>query len=276
MIDNACCCRERRVITLLTDFGLDDEYVGVMKGVILSRSREVLIVDITHQIPRHDIVQAALALDGSFVYFPRGSVHVAVVDPGVGGSRRIICVESQGHYFLAPDNGLLTLVLQRNKVKRIHAVTDAAYFLLPVSATFHGRDIFAPVAAHLTAGLPMTRLGKALSLEDLVQIDFPRPYPSPDGTLTGRVMSVDHFGNLITNVDRETLDAFAGEGGGARVCVRVGDLQIEGVSAAYNAAPAGSPVAVIGSKNRLEISVNQADASARVGDDRAKVTLTLI
>jgi len=267
--------KEKRVITLLTDFGLDDEYVGVMKGVMLSLNREALIVDITHQIRRHDVVQAALVVAASFSYFPRESVHVVVVDPGVGGNRRVICVESEEHYFLTPDNGVLSLVLVENEVKRIHAVTDPAYFLMSLSDTFHGRDLFAPVAAHLAGDLCMTQLGDPLCPEDLVQIDFPKPRLSADGTLVGQIVSADHFGNLITNIDRETLRTFRGSENAADISIQVGRLHIDGISKAYTAVPVGRPVAVVGSKNRLEISINQSDASAQVDDDGGKVTLRL-
>lgn len=267
--------KTKRVITLLTDFGLEDEYAGVMKGVILSINGEVEIVDVTHQLRRHDIVQAALVVESSFRYFPPDSIHVVVVDPGVGGKRNIICAASEGHYFLVPDNGVLEFILARRKVDCIHAVTDPARFLREVSATFHGRDIFAPVAAHLAGGLSMSRLGNALTLEELVRIDLPTARRLSDGRLLGTVVSVDHFGNLITNIDRDTLGAFIGERDPADVNIRLGGLHIAGISTAYNAVPEGGPLAVVGSKNRLEISINQGDARTKVKGDEKEVTLTL-
>ena len=147
------------LITLLTDFGLDDEYVGVMKGVIAGIHKDARIVDITHQIGPQDVVHGAFILAASFSFFPRGSIHVAVVDPGVGSTRRILAVETGGHRFLAPDNGLMERVLIGQANATIVSVENERYFLKPVSATFHGRDIFAPVSAHLAKGLPLHQLG---------------------------------------------------------------------------------------------------------------------
>jgi len=267
--------RKNGVITLITDFGLKDEYVGVMKGVILSINRQASVVDVTHQISRHDVDHAALVLESSFSYFPRGSVHVVVVDPGVGTDRRVVCLESEGHRFLAPDNGVLGLVLRAGRMTCLHAVTADEYFRLPVSDTFHGRDIFAPVAAHLSLGMEIGRLGKALMPEELAALEFPRPRPAEDGGLMGQVVSVDHFGNLITNIDDRVLAAMQDRRRGGTVCVQVAGTSIEGLSSAYDEVPVGSPVAVMGSKNRLEISINQSDASARFGGRGTSVLVRL-
>ena len=166
------------VITLLTDFGLQDEYVGAMKGVILSINSNIQLVDITHALTRHDIVQAALIVKSTFRYFPTNSIHVIVVDPGVGGKRKVICCNKDGHFFIAPDNGVLSLVVQDGKVAELRAVTNQAYFLKPVSHTFHGRDIFAPVAAHLSKDLDMSRLRPEIRLSDIVTVDLPAPFLS--------------------------------------------------------------------------------------------------
>lgn len=256
---------ENGVITLITDFGLDDEYVGVMKGVILSINRQATVIDVTHQIPRHDVVHAALVLESSFSYFPQGSVHMVVVDPGVGTDRRVVCLESEGHRFLAPDNGVLGLVLRADRMTCLHAVVADEYFRLPVSHTFHGRDVFAPIAAHLSLGMEVGRLGKALTPKGLAALDFPQPRPAADGGLRGQVVAVDHFGNLITNIDDRALAGMQDGSGGDTVRIQVAGTWIEGLSSAYEAVPAGSPVAVMGSKNRLEICINQSDASARFG-----------
>jgi S-adenosylmethionine hydrolase len=248
------------VITLLTDFGLQDEYVGVMKGVILSINSNIQLVDITHALTRHDIVQAALIVKSTFRYFPTNSIHVIVVDPGVGGKRKVICCNKDGHFFIAPDNGVLSLVVQDGKVDELRAVTNQAYFLKPVSHTFHGRDIFAPVAAHLSKDLEMSRLGQEIRLSDIVTVDLPVPFLSSRHELVGQVLSIDAFGNLMTNIDEETLMRFGHEQGLEDVVIHLGRAKIQGVSTSYDSVETGSPVAVIGSRKLLEIAVNQADA----------------
>lgn len=248
------------VITLLTDFGLQDEYVGVMKGVILSINSNIQLVDMTHALTRHDIVQAALIVKSAFRYFPTNSIHVIVVDPGVGGKRKVICCNKDGHFFIAPDNGVLSLVVQDSKVDELRAVTNQAYFLKPVSHTFHGRDIFAPVAAHLSKDLDMSRLGQEIRLSDIVTLDLPAPFLSSPQELVGEILSIDAFGNLMTNIDEETLTRFGHEQGPEDVVIHLGGAKIQGVSTSYDSVKTGSPVAVVGSRKLLEIAVNQADA----------------
>jgi S-adenosylmethionine hydrolase len=257
------------VITLLTDFGLQDEYVGVMKGAILSINPGVQLVDITHYISRHDITQAALVLNASFRFFPKGSIHMIVVDPGVGGERKIICLKKEGHFFIAPDNGVLTMVIQDGKAQKICAVTRQKYFLKSVSDTFHGRDVFAPVAAHLSKGLEMLNLGKELGLEDLTRLEIPVPFVSDKHELVGSVMSIDHFGNLVTNISAQMLKKFQDDEGSQLVEVRLGRFKIRGGAKSYDSVKTGAPIAIIGSRNLLEIALNQGDArkhfKARIG-----------
>jgi len=248
------------IITLLSDFGLQDEYVGVMKGVILSINSRVQLVDITHNISRHAITEAALVIKTSFRYFPKGSIHVIVVDPGVGGKRRIICIKKEGRFFVAPDNGVLSLVMEGGKVDRVCTVTNETYFLKPVSSTFHGRDILAPVAAYLSRGAPMASLGEEVAVADVTTLDIPTPYLSSPGELVGRVLSIDHFGNLVTNIDEQTLERFKGEGAWADLVIRLGRSTIQGLSTSYDSVKKGGPICVMGSRNLLEIAVNQQDA----------------
>jgi len=248
------------IITLLTDFGLEDEYVGVMKGVILSINPAVRIVDITHNIARHNLERASLVLDASFRYFPKGSIHVVVVDPGVGGARQIVCLEQEGHLFLAPDNGILTMVIDEEKVERICAVTNDESFLKPVSDTFHGRDIFAPVAAHLSKGLSAMRLGKEIALTDLIRFERAEPSVTDSGELFGRVLAVDHFGNVITNIDRVRFEAFKGDARAEEMVIGLEGITIQGVVRSYDRVKRGSPAAIFGSRDLLEVSVNQGDA----------------
>ncbi|MBW2266571.1 MAG: SAM-dependent chlorinase/fluorinase [Deltaproteobacteria bacterium] len=262
--------RKTPIITLLTDFGLKDEFVGVMKGAIASIATRAHVIDITHNITSHNIMQAALTLYSAFKYFPKGSTHVIVVDPGVGGKRKIICLKAAGHYFIAPDNGVLGLVIKHEKVEEIYAVTNEEYFLAPVSETFHGRDIFAPVSAHLSKGIDVSCLGERLRLEDLATLDLPVATFSSDGKLTGQIISIDHFGNLITNIDRNMFGQLAPKEGAKDLVIHIAKRKIHGVSQSYDTVSIGAPVAIFGSKNLLEISLNQSDAGAyfkaRVGE----------
>jgi hypothetical protein len=257
------------VITLITDFGLQDEYVGVMKGVILSINSSVQVVDITHGLARHDVVQAALVVKSAFRYFPINAIHVIVVDPGVGGKRKAICCKKDGHFFLAPDNGALSLVIQGGDVDELRAISNEAFFLKPLSNTFHGRDIFAPVAAHLSKGLDMARLGPKIRLSDMVTLDLPAPFLSARHELVGKILSIDAFGNLVTNIDQETFMRFAHRQEPEDAVITLGRSKIQGVSTSYDSVKTGSPVAVFGSRKLLEIAVNQMDArtcfKARVG-----------
>jgi S-adenosylmethionine hydrolase len=250
------------IITLLTDFGLQDEYVGVMKGVIASISSDTQVIDITHDIARHDIRQAALVLKSAFRFFPKGSIHVVVVDPGVGGHRKILCLKKGGHCFVAPDNGVLSLIVGNGEVEDLRHVTNDTFFLKPVSNTFHGRDIFAPVAGHLAEGVPMANLGTRLAMEEIRILDVSVPALSGKGEIVGEVISVDRFGNLVTNIDQKTFDRFTGEEDPAKVVIGLDDVTIKGVSASYDGVAEGTAVALWGSRGFLEISVNQADASA--------------
>src|SRR3984957_16248735 len=187
----------RPLITLTTDFGLSDHYVGAMKGVILKICPTARIVDISHGVGAFEIAEAAFTLSQAYKYFPRGAVHLAVVDPGVGTSRRPILARAAGQYFIAPDNGVLSMIYAREPHK-VRAISSDRYFLKPVSHTFHGRDIFAPVAAHLASGIAPARFGKLV--DDYLRLTFHRPTQTGKNAWTGSVLKVDRFGNLITNL----------------------------------------------------------------------------
>jgi len=248
------------VITLLTDFGLEDTYVGVMKGVILGICPQAVIVDLCHQVTPQDVFEAAYLLCSSHEYFPPGTIHVAVVDPGVGSSRRIICAEAGGHRFLAPDNGLLSLTLKEVKLDTMVEVSNKDLFLDSVSSTFHGRDIFAPVAAHLAMGADVAKLGKpAVRIR---KVDFPKPVRSAGGRLKGRIIHVDRFGNLVTNLTHLVLHGVLARPG--KLTIRVGRTGIEGISKSYADADEGGPLALFGSTGHLEISVNQGSAAEKL------------
>jgi len=244
------------LITLTTDFGLEDVFVGVMKGVIAGINPEARVVDLTHSISPCDVVEAAFKLRQGYPYFPKGTVHVAVVDPGVGSERQIVAMESDGHLFLAPDNGVLAVVADEKGHAGLVAVTERRYFLPEVSGTFHGRDIFAPVAARLAAGGRLSELGSPL--ERLTPLDIPKPALHADGSLHGVVLWSDHFGNLITNISATVLaEHFQLD----QVRIRVAGRTIERLSRTYAQAPAGELLAIVGAFGAVEIAVNRGNAS---------------
>jgi S-adenosylmethionine hydrolase len=238
------------IVTLTTDFGLSDSYVASIKGVILSINPKARLVDISHQVPPQDILHGAFVLATAWSYFPRGTIHLAVVDPGVGTRRKAIAVSHKGHTFLAPDNGILSLALGgvMPSGSRAIAITNPRYRLKRVSSTFHGRDIFAPAAAYLSRGLALGELGPALYR--IKSLRVATPIRQPDGSLQGSVIHVDAFGNLVTNIRR----------GDARgdITVRVGGRTIAGLSATY-AASEGF-LALWGSSDYLEIAVRDGNA----------------
>ena len=244
------------IITLLSDFGVDDEYVGVMKGVILSIYPAVSIVDITHQIDPQDIAQAAYLIAASYRFFPRGTVHLIIVDPGVGGQRDILAVDHAGHVFIAPDNGVLTLLLNREKSDTMVRIRNADYFLKSVSATFHGRDIFAPIGAHIANGTGLKELGAKIDIEDIVHLEGLNCRLSESGELIGKIISVDRFGNLITNIDSKSLKTLRQKDAENRLQIHFSTHVISDLSDTYVSAAPGSPLALIGSRNYLEIAVN--------------------
>ena len=190
------------VITLTTDFGTSDWFVGTMKGVIAGIAPKATIIDLTHDLPPGDIRGGAFALAASYRFFPKGTVHVAVVDPGVGSRRKAIAVQTAKGFFVGPDNGVLSWALVKEKAKAVHALENEAYFLKPVSQTFHGRDVFAPVAAHLSRGVPIKKLGPAL--KDFVRLDWPEPRRQRGG-IEGEVVYIDRFGNAITNLEERPV-----------------------------------------------------------------------
>ncbi len=245
------------VITLLTDFGLLDHYVGVMKGVILSICPEAKLVDITHEVPPQNIAQGAYLLGVSYKYFPRGSVHVGIVDPGVGTNRRAICVVADDQFFIGPDNGLFTLVYDLACEFVVYELKNSAYFLSQISSTFHGRDIFAPVAAYLACGLEPSRLGPVVS--DEVRLSWPKPVLQGK-RLIGGVIHVDRFGNLITNISRDLLrDKTVKK-------IIFNGLEIP-FKRAYAAAKPKSPLALIGSDGLLEIAISMGSAAQTLGKE---------
>lgn len=195
------------IITLLTDFGTEDEYVGLMKGVILSINPSAAIVDITHRIAPQNIAQAAFSLHASYRYFPDRSVHLVVVDPGVGTRRDLLVLKVRKHLFVAPDNGVLTLLLSETGIMTMVRVTNSEFFLKPVSRTFHGRDIIAPVGAHLSKGIDLRKIGEEINPTDAVRLDELQARTLENGGIIGKIVAIDHFGNLISNIESQKLAA---------------------------------------------------------------------
>ncbi len=247
------------IITLTTDFGLRDAYVGSMKGVILSIHPGVRLVDIAHQLPAHGVLQAACLLHEACPRFPPGTIHVAVVDPGVGGPRRPVLLKIENRFYVGPDNGIFGLLLEDFTLQGGWALENRTYFLPSVSRTFHGRDVFAPVAAHLARGVPPESFGAAIT--DPSRLPFPRP--EEDGAeLRGQVAWVDRFGNCITNLKAEVVFTWAR---GASFVVRAASKRFGEISEAYGSIPPGGALVLFNSMGLLEIACNQARADRTLG-----------
>jgi S-adenosylmethionine hydrolase len=252
------------IITLLTDFGEKDHYVGVMKGVILGISGSARPVDLCHEIPSQDVRAAAYILGTSYRYFPRGTIHLAVVDPGVGSGRHGLIVKTDRYLFVGPDNGLFTMVYDQEKGVEVYKIIESTHIPPEISSTFHGRDVFAPVAAHLSQGVPCSELGELIS--EPVRINTLRP-DSKGSILTGTVIYMDRFGNLITNITRTDFDQFAGQGSFEIVA---DDVVLNSVAGTYSDALPGTMIALFGSSNHLELATVMGSAAEklklRVGD----------
>lgn len=265
------------IITLTTDFGLADAYVAAMKGMVLGINPGATLVDICHAIKPQDVAQAAFLLSTAYAFFPRHTIHLVVVDPSVGTARKAIVLRTPEFDFVAPDNGVLSYVIQpyvtgtvktnRQNIKvadglEAFAITRPRFWRSPVSATFHGRDIFAPVAAHLSLGVPPSDFGEPI--DSLTVLPLPRPSRAPDGTLLGRVLHIDGFGNLITSITSRDLPSDA-----SKITVEVGKEVIRGLSRTYGTSK--GLLALIGSNDRLEIALKDGAAAtflhAEIGDD---------
>jgi S-adenosylmethionine hydrolase len=242
------------ILTLTTDFGLSDHYVGTMKGVILGICPRARIVDISHDVKPFAVSEAAYLIAQAYRYFPPGTVHVVVVDPGVGTSRRPILMEAAGQRFIAPDNGALGMIFSREKHK-VRVISNSRYFRNPVSATFHGRDIFAPVAAHVAAGAPVSGIGKLIG--DYVRADFEAPRRTGERTWLGSVLHIDRFGNVITNFQAAEFPDLHER----RFAFKIGRRRIAALASNYAERAPGELFVIAGSSGYLEISVGQASAA---------------
>ena len=257
------------IITLVSDFGLSDPYVAMMKGVILSINPDARLVDISHLIGVGSIYQAAHLIYDSFHYFPEGTVHLVVVDPGVGSERRLIGLEAGTHFFVGPDNGVFWPIIQDHKGKIIH-LTESRYFMPSVSHTFHGREIFAPVSAHLSLGVDLRVMGALV--KDPVELSLPSPQ-FKKGILTGQIIRMDNFGNLITNISRTEFEHLIGS---RQPVIEVGNLVIKRFCRIYAEVEEGEPLALINSSNLLEIAVNLGRASEYIGVDSEEIIGTVV
>ncbi len=251
------------IITLTTDLGLTDAYVAAMKGVMLGINPEAKLVDICHTIEPQNIAQAAFVLSRAYPFFPEGTIHVVVVDPGVGTQRRAIILRTKSADFVAPDNGVLSYVIQQSLAKpEAVAITKPQFWRSTVSSTFHGRDIFAPVAARLSLGFPLTDFGEVIT--SVTTLPLPQPYQAMDGSVVGHIIHIDSFGNLITDIESNDLPQAK-----QAITIEVGEQLIFGLSRTY--AEGSGLLALIGSDGYLEIALKGGSASvfldAKVGDE---------
>ncbi|MFQ5846821.1 MAG: S-adenosyl-l-methionine hydroxide adenosyltransferase family protein [Candidatus Methylomirabilales bacterium] len=245
-----------RIITLLTDFGSGDPFVGIMKGVILGINPRVQIVDLCHGVSPQDVLEAAFLLHCSYRYFPPDTIHLVVVDPSVGGGRRPLLAEGVHGTFIAPDNGALSYLFASGEIRRVVEITAEAYFLHPVSQTFHGRDIFAPVAAHLSRGGRLERFGRATTTA--ARLTLPVVQEKGGGVVVGSVLHVDRFGNLITNISSDTMSALhPGKG----IAVSIKGRTIRGLAKSYDRLKTQEIGAIVGSTGHLEIFRNRGSAA---------------
>ncbi len=293
--------RRAPVITLLTDFGYQDAYIGIMKGVIAGINPSATVIDICHDVQPQDVFGGAYLLSTAYHYFPRGTIHVAVVDPGVGSKRDMVCVEFRDCVFIAPDNGILSFVIQQELPRRIVRATNPRYFLPSPSNTFHGRDFFAPLAAYMSLGVKLQSLGG--KIDRLKRLNISTPVMGKSGQLVGEVMHIDRFGNLITNITRDHLRQYYFsptpsvpllpqhgmakhkseirnselESTNSKLEIIIGKEKIIGLCASYMDVGKGRPLAIIGSTGYLEISVNQGSAQKYFKARReSKVTVRII
>lgn len=253
----------RPIITLTTDYNVQDHLVGAMKGVILNINPEAEIVDITHGVVPFDLLDGALAIGQAYRYFPPRTIHVVVVDPGVGTQRRPILVTGDQHYFVAPDNGVLSLVYDRETSLTVRHIIAEHYFLHPISNTFHGRDVFAPAAAWLSKVGQTSSFGDEIS--DFVRFTLPKPKPA-ENMIKGVVLRVDTFGNLMTNLTPEDVPKVVEPGSVFKI--RVGSVEITRLKQTFAEGTPAEPVAIIGSSGFLEISINRGNAARTIGAAR--------
>lgn len=256
---------QERILTFTTDFGLTEHYVGTMKGVILNINPSVHMVDISNSIQSYDVLDGALAISQAYRYFPSSTIHLVIVDPGVGSSRRPLLVRTEKHYFLAPDNGVMSLVFEAEQERlEVRHITSEHYFLQPVSNTFHGRDVFAAVAGWLSKGIEPSAFGEVIT--DYVRFAAPKPKQMAPNTIKGVVLKVDKFGNMITNIRPQDLPQLFEPDAQFRIII--GKAEITKMKTAYAQGTPGETFAILGSLGYLEIATNRGMAARMVGADK--------
>ena len=243
------------VITLTSDFGLHDGYVAAMKGAMLAIAPDATLMDVSHRVPPQDVASGAYVLSTAYRYFPTGTVHLAVVDPGVGSARRAIVVDTSEYLFVGPDNGLFSAVFEREMKWKVVEIRNTAFFSPAVSPTFHGRDIFGPVAAHLSNGVPAEELGPPVADPNRLDLWKVHPYGNE---VVGRIVHVDGFGNAISNLGRQHV-------GDGEVRVRIGKTMFDGISRTYADVPEGEALVLYGSEDTLEVAINGGNAARKLG-----------
>jgi len=259
----------RNVITLTTDFGLQDYYVSAMKAVILDIAPDVRLIDISHDIPSQDIMAGSWILKNSAMLFPEGTVHTVVVDPGVGTDRNAVAVKIEDQYFIGPDNGIFSLLTQELDYTAVR-LDNEQYWRDEMSKTFHGRDIFAPAAAHLSEGVPMEELGEPL--DELVTYRWTVPIADKDG-LEGMVIHIDKFGNLVTNISSDQIEDVIED---KSVKIYVGNTILDEIVSTFGAVAEGEPMAFIGSSGMLEVGINKGNAEEMLSVQKgAQISLIL-
>lgn len=249
------------IITLITDFGQNDGFVGTMKGVILSINPKAIIVDISHEILPQDIEAGAFVLNSSYKYFPIGTIHVVIIDPGVGSNRKILVVQSNNFFFIAPDNQVLKYIFHSHETLTVIEVLNKQFFLNKISQTFHGRDIFAPVAAHLSMGVNIEQLGRRIKNYDRGLIDQPIITKS---SIIGKIVNCDKFGNLTTNIPAELLNK-------PIIQIQIGSIRIACLSKSYSEVKVNQPIAIIGSAGYLEIAIRNGNARQQLSAERGDI-----
>lgn len=264
---------QTHIVSLTTDFGLADHFVGTMKAVILGINPLAQFIDLSHQVISHDVFDGALTLGLAYPYFPAGTVHLVVVDPGVGSSRRPIIARTGQHTFVAPDNGVLSMVYEREASVEVRHVTADHYFLKPVSNTFHGRDVFAPIAAWLSRGIETEKLGDVIT--DYVRFVPPKPRRGDHGQVKGSIIKVDKFGNLITNIGAADLPELLAAAPPAFEIV-LNQHKINQLYSSYSMGKAAEVFAIFGSSGFVEICQNRASAAKNLGAARGtELTIAL-
>lgn len=254
--------RKNGIITLTTDFGTTDAYTGAMKGAILGINPDARLVDITHDVPAGDILDGAFVLAGATPYFPKDTIHLAVVDPGVGGERKPILIETENYIFVGPDNGLLLPAAEVDRIKRVIILSNEKYILHEISSTFHGRDIFGPAAAHLSLGVDPSTFGEELKKYVIPEIPAPEV---KNRHIHGQVVHADSFGNLITNITRYDILKNLPDITDGEIEVSIKGSYIKGISRTYSFVEPGGIAALIGSSGAVEVAVNGGSAANTLG-----------